>query len=59
MQGAINFAVQSAGAKSVSLVLFTEADLAVGKATHEITLDPTANKTGEQTGDGLLHVGPS
>jgi hypothetical protein len=27
-------------------VLFTEQDLAAGKATYEITLDPTANKTG-------------
>lgn len=46
MQGAINFAVQSGGAKSVKLVLFTESDLAAGRATHEITLDPVANKTG-------------
>ena len=49
LQGAINFAVQTSGAKSVHLVLFTEADLAAGKATHEITLDPVANKTGEST----------
>jgi hypothetical protein len=33
----------------VKLVLFTESDLAAGRATHEITLDPVANKTGEQT----------
>lgn len=61
MQGAINFAVQSAGAKSVHLVLFTEADLAAGRATHEITLDPVANKTGkpqqqqQRTRQLLLH----
>jgi hypothetical protein len=47
LQGAINFALQSSGAKSVKLVLFTEGDLAAGRATYEITLDPTTNKTGE------------
>lgn len=46
MQGAINFAVSSSGATSMHLVLFTESDLAAGKATHEITLDPAYNKTG-------------
>jgi hypothetical protein len=55
-QGAINFAVQSSGAKSVNLVLFTEADLAVGKATHEITLDPALNKTGQTAGTYAVYV---
>lgn len=54
LQGAINFAVQSSGAKSVKLVLFTEADLAAGKSTHEITLDPATNKTGGPCQAGLL-----
>eukprot|EP00775_Hariotina_reticulata_P003086 gene3086-3365_t len=45
--GAINFALQTAGAKGVKLCLFTEADLANGKATYEITLDPMTNKTGD------------
>lgn len=47
MQGAINFALQTAGAKGVKLCLFTEADLANGKTTYEITLDPLTNKTGD------------
>jgi isoamylase len=47
LQGAINFALQSANAKGVKLCLFTEADLANGKTTYEITLDPLSNKTGD------------
>lgn len=54
MQGAINFALQSSGAKGVKLVLFTEQDLAAGKPTYEITLDPVANKTGA---NGMLSKG--
>lgn len=55
LQGAINFAVQSAGAISVNLVLFTESDLAAGKATYEITLDPATNKTGT-TASQVVHT---
>lgn len=47
MQAAINFSVVSSAAQSVSLVLFTEADLAAGKVTHEILLDATTNRTGD------------
>lgn len=47
MQGVINFAVTSAGAKAVKLVLFTEDDLAMGKSTYEIELCPVNNKTGD------------
>lgn len=47
LQGAVNFAITSASARSVKLVLFTEADLAAGRSTYEITLDPVTNKTGD------------
>jgi hypothetical protein len=46
LQDAINFAITSGSAKSVKLVLFTEDDLAMGKSTYEVMLDPTTNKTG-------------
>ncbi|KAF8057146.1 ISA1 [Scenedesmus sp. PABB004] len=46
-QGAINFALTSHAAVAVKLVLFTEDDLASGKSTHEILLDPVANRTGD------------
>ena len=46
MQGATNFAVVSTGATAVTLVLFREDDLAAGRATHEIPLDPGPNRTG-------------
>lgn len=46
-QGGVNFALQSAGATGVKLVLFSEADLAAGRSSYEITLDPGANKTGD------------
>uniref|UniRef100_A0A383V8Q1 Glycoside hydrolase family 13 N-terminal domain-containing protein n=1 Tax=Tetradesmus obliquus TaxID=3088 RepID=A0A383V8Q1_TETOB len=44
---AINFALTSGSAKGVKLVLFTEDDLAMGKATYEVQLDPATNKTGD------------
>ena len=46
VQGATNFAVVSTGATAVMLVLFREDDLAAGRATHEIPLDPQLNRTG-------------
>jgi hypothetical protein len=49
LQDAINFAITSGSAKGVKLVLFTEDDLAMGKATYEVMLDPATNKTGGQT----------
>jgi len=45
--GAVNFAVVSTSAQRVTLVLFTEGDMAAGRATHEIPLDPEANTTGD------------
>ncbi|KAI8476733.1 MAG: isoamylase [Monoraphidium minutum] len=45
--GAYNFAVFSSAARRVSLVLFTEQDLAAGRATYEIPLDADANRTGD------------
>ncbi|EFJ40420.1 1,4-alpha-glucan branching enzyme II, isoamylase, partial [Volvox carteri f. nagariensis] len=45
--GAINFAVFSSSATAVRLVLFTEADLTAGRATLEVPLDPTTNRTGD------------
>ncbi len=47
LQAAINFALHSAGAKGVSLCLFTEADLQHGKVSHEVDLHTTYNKTGD------------
>jgi len=46
VQGATNFAVVSTGATGVALVLFREDDLAAGRLTHEIPLDPQLNRTG-------------
>jgi hypothetical protein len=46
LQDAINFALTSGSAKGVKLVLFTEDDLAMGKSTYEVMLDPLTNKTG-------------
>jgi hypothetical protein len=45
-QDAINFAITSGSAKGIKLVLFTEDDLAMGKSTYEVMLDPATNKTG-------------
>lgn len=46
-QGTTNFAVLAGSAVGMSLVLFTEADLAAGRSTHEITLCPSSNRTGD------------
>lgn len=46
LQEAYNFALFSSAAQGVSLVLFTEQDLAAGRATYEIPLDPDYNRTG-------------
>jgi len=46
VQGATNFAVVSTGATAVVLVLFRKDDLAAGRVTHEISLDPQVNRTG-------------
>ena len=43
----MNFAVVSSAARAMSLVLFTEADLAAGRSSHEIPLDPVLNRTGD------------
>ena len=42
----INFALSSCGATGVSLVLFTPADLAAGRPSEEIVLDPRTHRTG-------------
>ena len=43
----VNFAVQASGAHDVTLVLFTPADLASGRVSAELALDPGANRTGD------------
>ncbi|GIL64820.1 hypothetical protein Vafri_18680 [Volvox africanus] len=45
--GAINFAVVSSSSTAVSLVLFTEADLAAGRSSFEVPLNPYVNRTGD------------
>jgi len=45
--GVNNFAVMSSNAMAISLVLFDEDDLAAGRSTHEIPLNPTFNRTGD------------
>lgn len=47
LQNATNFALQTAGATSVSLCLFTEQDLQHGKVSLELELHPLHNKTGD------------
>ena len=42
----MNFALVSANATGVTLVLFTEADLHAGRSSHEIPLQLAANRTG-------------
>eukprot|EP00798_Chlamydomonas_sp_ICE-L_P030104 gene30104-35072_t len=46
-QDAVNFAIYSGSAITMSLVLFTEGDLNAGRATVEIPLDPDMNKSGD------------
>lgn len=46
MQGACNFALYSCSASTVSLVLFSNADLMAGRPTAEIQLDHMLNRTG-------------
>jgi pullulanase/glycogen debranching enzyme len=46
MQNAHNFALYSSTASSVTLVLFSNADLGAGRSTAEIPLDPVLNRTG-------------
>ena len=46
MQEGVNFAVYASSATSVSVCLFTEADLQAGRMTHEVPLSPELNKTG-------------
>ena len=46
MQEGVNFAVYASSATSVSLCLFTEADLQAGRVTHEVPLSPELNRTG-------------
>lgn len=43
----------------MSLVLFTEQDLARGAATHEIPLDPSSNRTGDVWHIALPRLDPS
>ncbi|KIZ04667.1 glycogen operon protein GlgX [Monoraphidium neglectum] len=56
---AYNFAVFSSAAQGVSLVLFTEQDLAAGRATYELPLDPLANRTGDVWHVMLPRLDPS
>ena len=58
-QGATNFALFSANAGSVSLCLFTEADLRAGRVTHEVQLDALLNRTGDVWHVALPDVDPS
>lgn len=44
---AVNFALVSSTARSVSLCLFTEEDLKRGRVTADIILDPMVNRTGD------------
>lgn len=46
VQGATNFALVAANATGCTLVLFSEADLHAGRSTHEVVLNPVANRTG-------------
>ena len=46
MQEGVNFAVYASSATSVSVCLFTEADLQAGRVTHEVPLSPELNRTG-------------
>ena len=46
MQEGVNFAVYASSATSVSVCLFTEADLQGGRVTHEVPLSPELNRTG-------------
>ena len=46
LQEGVNFAVYASSATSVSLCLFTEADLQAGKVTCEVPLAPELNRTG-------------
>ena len=46
-QDAINFAVFSSAATTVTLCLFTEGDLQLGRVTHEVELSPNLNRTGD------------
>lgn len=44
--GGVNFAVQSSAATALSLCLFTPEDLARGRPSAEVPLDPVLNRTG-------------
>eukprot|EP00887_Chlorella_sp_A99_P006221 scaffold3.g6221.t1 len=57
--GATNFAIFSSSAWDVRLCLFTEADLAAGRATWEVPLDPVANRTGDVWHIALPGLDPS
>ena len=46
MQEGVNFAVYASSATSLSLCLFTEADLQAGRVTHEVPLSAELNRTG-------------
>jgi isoamylase len=54
-----NFALFSANARSVALCLFTEADLAAGRTTHEVPLHPARNRTGDVWHIALPGLDPS
>ncbi len=58
-QGVTNFALFSANARSVALCLFTEADLAAGRTTHEVPLHPARNRTGDVWHIALPGLDPS
>jgi pullulanase/glycogen debranching enzyme len=59
LQGHTNFAIVSNAARTVSLVLFTEEDLAGGRITYEIVLDPKLNRTGDVWHIRLPDLDPS
>ena len=46
VQDGVNFAVYASNATSVSLCLFTEADLQAGRVTCEVPLSSNLNRTG-------------
>lgn len=58
-QRATNFALFTGSAWGVSLCLFSEEDLAAGRVTAEIPLDPRVNKTGDTWHVSLPDVNPA
>lgn len=59
LQGATNFALFSSNATGVVLCLFTEDDLIAGRVTHQISLDPEVNRTGNVWHIALTDLDPA